>query len=109
MEKDLANKNIKDVIVSDPSELRGDYCNLAAVHHTENEFVFDYIFKLGSQGQLVSRIITNHQHAKALFNALKENIKIYESEFGTIKEQKRNKAEEKIKVIKPKKKKKSKL
>lgn len=72
-------------VLAGAADLKGDYCNVAAIHHAQTEFVFDFFFQLGNQGQLVSRIITNPQHAKAIMSALSENIKKYESRFGTIK------------------------
>ena len=63
---------------SDPTIAKGVYSNLAVIKHTDNEFVFDFIFTDSSQGHLVSRVITNPTHAKLLLKALQENVKKYE-------------------------------
>lgn len=78
-------KNAGEVAISlGAEEQKGAYCNLAAIHHSQSEFVFDFIFVQGNQGQVVSRVITNPQHAKALLTALEENIGKYEAQHGRI-------------------------
>ena len=68
----------------EPPEPRGEYCNFAAIHHSETEFVFDFMFQLGDSNRLASRVITSPQHAKALLVALEKNISKYESNIGPI-------------------------
>ena len=75
-------KNIKVAI--DRDKMTGEYCNMAAIHHSRNEFVLDFIFCLGDDRNVVSRIITHPGHAKALLIALKENISKYEANFGEL-------------------------
>lgn len=65
--------------------LAGDYCNIAMVHHTEREFVLDFIFAIANQHSLVSRVITNPQHVKKFCEVLGDNIKQYETKYGKIK------------------------
>jgi hypothetical protein len=65
--------------------IAGTYCNIALVHHTEREFVFDFIFGIANQSSLVSRVITSPQHVKMIHKVLGENIKKYEDKFGEIK------------------------
>jgi hypothetical protein len=65
--------------------IAGDYCNIAVVHHTEREFVLDFIFAIANQHSLVSRVITNPQHVKKFCEVLGNNIKQYEKKFGEIK------------------------
>ena len=62
----------------------GKYCNLAIIRHTPNEFIFDFVFAIQGEGQLVSRVQTSPQHAKKILDALGENIKGYEKQFGPI-------------------------
>lgn len=74
-----------DVTISIESETeKGTYCNMATIHHSQWEFVVDFIFLLGNRGNAVSRIITNPQHAKALLGALAENVQNYENQYGEI-------------------------
>lgn len=64
----------------------GQYSNIAAISHNENEFIVDFIFAHPPQGKVNSRIILSPSHAKRLIKALKENVDIFEKKFGTIKE-----------------------
>ena len=63
---------------SDPVVVKGVYSNFALIKHTDNEFIFDFIFTDSDQGHLVSRVITSPTHAKMLLKALGENVKKYE-------------------------------
>jgi len=65
--------------------ISGRYCNVALVHHTEREFVLDFIFGIANQSSLVARVVTSPQHVKMIHKVLGENIKIYEDKFGEIK------------------------
>ncbi len=65
---------------------KGVYCNLAGFHHTANEFILDFVFAHMDEGELVSRVITNPTHAKAILFALEDNVKKYESKYGEIEE-----------------------
>ncbi len=65
--------------------LAGDYCNIALLHHTEREFVMDFIFAIANQHSLVSRVITSPQHMKKIYEVLGDNIKQYEKKYGEIK------------------------
>lgn len=83
--QDNQNPGPGEVAISvEPDVEKGAYCNLASIHHSAAEFVFDFIFVLGNRGQVVSRVITSPQHAKALLAALDENIKKYEASHGPI-------------------------
>jgi len=62
----------------------GKYCNLAFFHHTELEFTFDFVYGLGVQNILASRMITSPQHAKRIYEALGANITQYEEKYGEI-------------------------
>ena len=65
---------------------RGVYANLAAVHNTEMDFIFDFIFVEPGQprGQLVSRVVSNPRTAKRLLAGLGELVRRYEQRFGEI-------------------------
>ena len=68
----------------DQNQPPGEYCNIAAIHHSRTEVVFDFVFRLGDTGRIASRVITNPSHAKALLTALEENIAKYEQKHGPI-------------------------
>ena len=70
----------------DDATARGVYANLALITHSETEFLLDFVFlqPQAPKARILSRIISSPAHAKRLLWALEENIKKYESHFGTI-------------------------
>ena len=69
-----------------PEIAKGSYSNLAIISHSPSEFVIDFATMLPGlkQPDITNRIVMNPEHAKRLLNALADNIKKYESQFGTI-------------------------
>ena len=65
---------------------KGTYANMAIVHNSDMEFIFDYIFMEPQRGQghVVSRVIANPKTAKRLMLGLNEIIAAYEKRFGEI-------------------------
>lgn len=84
MEKD--KKELKLQIDIDDNTAQGLYCNFAVVNHSDAEFVIDFIYlqPMQPKAKVRSRIITSPKHAKKLMNALAENLKGYEKNFGAI-------------------------
>lgn len=68
----------------DDRVLKGQYANMAQVAHTNEEFILDFMTILPPVGQLTARIILNPSHFKRLSRAMEDNLKRYESQFGTI-------------------------
>jgi hypothetical protein len=64
----------------------GVYSNAAFIAHNENEFTVDFMFIHPPVGRVNARVIISPAHAKRLLKALKENMDIYEKNFGSIKE-----------------------
>jgi hypothetical protein len=66
----------------------GQYANLAIITHSHAEFVLDFVNIMPGtpKSKVKSRIILTPQHAKRLMNALKENIKRFETANGNIKD-----------------------
>jgi hypothetical protein len=64
----------------------GVYANLAMIAHSNSEFVIDFIRLMPGtpKAKVKSRIILTPEHAKRLSQALLDNIKKYEENFGTI-------------------------
>ena len=64
----------------------GVYSNLAIIAHSNSEFVVDFvrIVPNAPKAKVKSRVVLTPEHAKRLLNALAENIKKYENQFGTI-------------------------
>jgi len=78
--------SLKLKIQIDEETSQGTYINLAAVNHTESEFIIDFIFAQPQvpKAKVRSRIITSPQHAKRLLATLQENLTRYEAQFGEI-------------------------
>lgn len=66
----------------------GIYSNLAAITHSNAEFIVDFINMMpgAKKAKVKSRIILTPQHAKRLMAALAENIHKFEAHHGKIKE-----------------------
>ncbi|MBN2662267.1 MAG: DUF3467 domain-containing protein [Bacteroidales bacterium] len=66
---------------------QGIYSNLAIISHSPSEFVLDFVRIVpgAPKAKVKSRIILSPERAKALFEALADNIKKYENNFGKIK------------------------
>lgn len=70
-----------------PQEIAGgEYANLALITHSPAEFVFDFcrVVPGAPKAKVNTRVIIAPMHAKAFLNALQENIRRYENQFGEI-------------------------
>lgn len=70
-----------------PEELaEGTYANLAMIAHSNSEFVVDFIRMMPGtpKAKVKSRVVLTPEHAKRMLNALQDNIKKYEENFGPI-------------------------
>lgn len=65
---------------------QGIYSNLVLIVHSNAEFVIDFTKVLPGlpKSKVQARVILAPPHAKALLNALKDNIQKYEEHFGEI-------------------------
>lgn len=66
--------------------LRGVYANLAVVSHSPEEFVIDFMTYLPNSpaATINSRVLVSPKHMKRISQAMQENLKRYEDQFGTI-------------------------
>lgn len=64
----------------------GTYSNLAIISHSPQEFVIDFIRVMPGvpKAKVKSRVVLTPEHAKRLMKAMIDNVKKYESQFGTI-------------------------
>jgi Protein of unknown function (DUF3467) len=64
----------------------GTYVNLAMIAHSNSEFVVDFIRLMPGtpKAKVKSRVILTPEHAKRLSQALLDNIKKFEENFGAI-------------------------
>lgn len=65
---------------------QGTYANLAIITHSSSEFILDFIRVMPGlpKAGVQSRIILAPEHAKRLLRALEDNIRKYESVFGSL-------------------------
>lgn len=68
-------------------EAEGIYSNMALITHSPSEIIIDFarIMPGLPKGKVYARVIMTPPHAKMLLNALDDNIKKFESQFGQIK------------------------
>jgi len=78
----MAGQKIQIKVTDD--ELKGRFANMANVSHQEDHFLMDFYLVAPPAGQLVARIATSPGHMKALANAINEQLKKYEDNFGKI-------------------------
>ena len=85
MSKDNNNQNQINIELSE-EVAEGVYSNLAIISHNHSEFVVDFIRILPNvpKAKVKSRIILTPEHAKRLYQAMGDNIKKFEAQFGHI-------------------------
>lgn len=85
---DSANKNPGNQLQIEITQeiAQGCYANLAIISHSHAEFIVDFARMLPGmpKAPVVSRIVLAPEHAKRLLNALQENVRNYEQQFGRI-------------------------
>jgi len=64
----------------------GMYCNLAVITHSNTEFILDMIRVVpgAPKAKVKSRIIMTPHHVKRLLNALGDNMRKFEENFGNV-------------------------
>lgn len=83
----MENKNDNQVNIELTDEIaEGIYTNLAIITHSPSEFIADFVQMMPGvpKGKVRSRVIMTPQSAKRLMNALADNIKKYEQNFGKL-------------------------
>ena len=68
-------------------EAEGIYANLAMITHSPTEIIIDFarLMPRSPKARVQARIIMTPMHAKMLHNALADNIKKFEKQFGEVK------------------------
>lgn len=68
-------------------EAEGIYSNVVFIAHSASEVILDFARALPGlpKAKVYARVILTPQHAKSLLQALDQNLKNYESQFGSIK------------------------
>ncbi len=85
MEEEKKKNQIKIELKNEVGQ--GIYSNLAIITHSSSEFVIDFVRVMPGipKADVKSRVILTPEHAKRLYNALKDNITKFESTHGPIK------------------------
>ena len=70
-----------------PADLDATYANFALITHSPSEVIVDFARVLPNtpKSKVYARIVMTPMHAKLLLNALTENLRKYETQFGEIK------------------------
>ena len=72
-------------IITGDEMSRGRYSNSMAVSHTPEEFIIEWLLNSPSGTHLVSRIIVSPGHMKRVIDALTDNLRKFENNFGVVK------------------------
>lgn len=82
----MVNRSSKINVELGEKEAEGIYANLAVITHSPSQFILDFARVLpGSpKGKVYARIVMTPQHVKLLAQALEENIRKFEDQFGDI-------------------------
>lgn len=69
------------------TEAEGIYCNMCMIMHSPTEIVLDYarVMPRSPKTRVLARIIMTPMHAKLMLQALGDNLKKFEKQFGEIK------------------------
>lgn len=62
----------------------GEYSNVMEVRHSKEEFLMTFLNVAGTSGRVCAKIITSPGHIKRMIEALAENLKKYELQFGPV-------------------------
>lgn len=65
---------------------KGSFANSTNVLHSSEDFRLDFYYISGEEGVLCARVIVTPPHMKRILNAMNENFKKYEDQFGPVKE-----------------------
>ena len=70
-----------------PADLEAIYANFALITHSASEVIIDFARVLPNtpKSKVYVRVLMTPMHAKLLLNALSENLRRYEAQFGEIK------------------------
>ena len=68
-------------------EAEGIYSNVVFIAHSPSEVILDFARALPGlpKAKVYARVILTPQHAKSLLMALEQNLKNFETQFGSIK------------------------
>lgn len=83
----MENNKEQNIQIELPEDIAdGIYSNLAVITHSPSEFVCDFIQMMPNvpKAKVRSRVIMTPENAKRLLQALQDNIRKFEENFGPI-------------------------
>jgi hypothetical protein len=83
MAQQESNQQPVQVKISDEI-LKGVYANMVQVGHGPEEFILDFMNLFPPTGIVNARVIVSPSHFKRIVNAMQDNLKQYENQYGTI-------------------------
>lgn len=78
----MENKNTDLDVTAEHEDLKGVYSNLARVTFTKNEFVLGFVFNVGEEAHLVSRVVVSPEHMKQLSTVINNSLEDYNEEYS---------------------------
>ncbi len=80
------NQQQPSIKVEIPNQLDAIYSNFAIINHSPSEVIIDFaqILPNAPRARVQARVMLTPINAKALYNALRDNIARYEQQFGPI-------------------------
>jgi hypothetical protein len=81
----MSDQQTNEIKITD-SMPGAEYANIAHIGHNKEEFQLVFSNVLPPSGRVVAKIITTPGHFKRLLNAMQDNLKKYEEQFGEVKE-----------------------
>ena len=85
MTEPIANPAPQEIRITD-NFVDGEYANAMQIMHNQQEFILSFFNVVAPGGRVVAKVITNPGHLKRMITALQENLKKYETQFGTVTE-----------------------
>ena len=77
------DQQVKELeVTATEQNLKGVYANVARVTYTKNEFVLGFVFNIGSEAHLVSRVIVTPEHMRQINRVISDSLEEYEEKFG---------------------------
>ncbi|MCR4280158.1 MAG: DUF3467 domain-containing protein [Candidatus Komeilibacteria bacterium] len=81
----MTNENKSQIQISD-NIAGAEYTNAMQIRHNKDEFQMIFMNLMPPSGRVVSKIVSTPGHMKRILEAMKDNLKKYEDQFGAIDE-----------------------
>ena len=81
----MDDKNQVEIKITD-NFAGGEYANAMQVVHGKEEFILTFFNIVAPAGRVCAKVITSPGHIKRMIAALDENLKKYETQFGSVTE-----------------------